>query len=507
MSGILLLSPLLVRFVSAMVLMFAWRQIHAQRIISIIMELLAVVLSIISFKFVLDQGPVSMQAGGWLAPYGISLVLDALSALLLLITSVIGFGVSLFAGGSMLNSRLRFGFYPIFHLLLLGISGSFMAGDIFNLYVWFEVMIISSFVLLTLGGERGQIEGAVKYFTLNFLASVVFLTGLAVLYGLTGSLNMADLSLKLPLIAQRSLVDVCALIFLVAFGIKAAVFPLYFWLPAAYHTPPTAVTAVFGGLLTKVGIYAMLRVFTLIFPWNGFLSDLFELVAVLTILAGALGALSKFHLVKALSWLIVCHIGFMLAGLAVHNEQAVAGTVFYMTHDMLVKTTLFLMTGITYRLIATHLFRRAGGLYANHPGWSLLFALPLFALVGIPPLSGFWPKVSLLGGMAASNEWLLFAMVLLGSFATLVVAARIWIAFFWNAGPIEQQEGFRYFTVYPKFKQQLMILGYLVLFVSTILVAVSAPKLYAISNQIAKDLLSPDTYLELVLPGIQNHKP
>lgn len=507
MNGFLLLSPLLIRFIAAIVLMFGWRLIRAQRIISIVVEFIALVLSVISFQFILENGPVSMQAGGWLAPYGISLVLDTLAALLLLITAIIGLGVSMFAGGSMLNSRLRFGFYPVFHLLLLGISGSFLAGDIFNLYVWFEVMIISSFVLLTLGGERGQIEGAVKYFTLNFLASVVFLTGLAVLYGLTGSLNMADLSLKLPLIAQRSLVDVCAFVFFVAFGIKAAVFPLYFWLPASYHTPPTAVTAVFGGLLTKVGIYAMLRVFTLIFPWDAFLSGLFELVAVLTILAGAFGALSKFHLVKSLSWLIVCHIGFMLAGLAVHNEQAIAGTVFYMTHDMLVKTTLFLMTGITYRLLATHLYLRAGGLFSNYPVWSLLFALPLFALVGVPPLSGFWPKISLLAGMVAHKQWLLFFMILFGSFATLVVVARIWIAFFWKSDPAEGPDGFRYFAAYPAVKRQLMTVGYLVLFMATIAVAASAPKLHGITNQIAKELLNPDVYLQVVLPSNENDMP
>lgn len=500
MSGFLLLSPLLIRFFIAIALMFSWQNIRWQRFISVAGELLAVCFAVLTMRTVLTDGAWSMQAGGWLAPYGISLVVDLLAALLLLVTSVVGLGVSLFAAGSMLNSRLRFGFYPIFHLLLMGISGAFLAGDIFNLYVWFEVMIISSFVLLTLGGERAQIEGAVKYFTLNFLASVVFLTGLAVLYGLTGSLNMADLSLKLPQVSQRSLVDVCAFIFFVAFGIKAAVFPLYFWLPASYHTPPTAVTAIFGGLLTKVGIYAMLRVFTLMFPWDAFLAGLFEMVAVLTILAGALGALSKQHLVKTISWLIICHIGFMLAGLATHNEEAIAGAIFYMTHDMLVKAALFLMTGMTYRLLATHLYTKAGGLFSLHPGWSMLFAIPLFALVGIPPLSGFWPKVSLLSGMVASGKWLLFTMILIGSLATLVVVARIWMAFFWKANLSEPVAGFRYFNDYPALKRKAMAAGMVLLVVASLLVVAGAPKLYAWSNDIAGELLNPGNYLRIVLP-------
>ena len=481
MSGFLLLSPLLIRFSIAIVLMFSWRKIRLQRFISVLGEVIALCLATITFQQVLAEGASSMQAGGWLAPYGITLVVDSLAALLLLVTSIIGLGVSLFAAGSMLNSRLRFGFFPIYHLLLLGISGAFLAGDIFNLYVWFEVMIISSFVLLTLGGERAQIEGAVKYFTLNFLASVVFLTGLAVLYGLTGSLNMADLSLKLPLVAQRSLVDVCAFIFFIAFGIKAAVFPLYFWLPASYHTPPTAVTAVFGGLLTKVGIYAMLRVFTLMFPWDAFLAGLFQLVAVLTILAGAFGALSKQHLVKSISWLIICHIGFMLAGLATHNQESLAGTIFYMTHDMLVKAALFLMSGITYRLLATHLFGKAGGLFSQHPAWSLLFAVPLFALVGIPPLSGFWPKISLLSGMAAAGNWLLFAMVLFGSLVTLVVA-------------------FRYFEDYPVIKRRAMGAGMVMVVFASLLLVAAAPRMYVWCHHMAANLLNPAAYLQLVLP-------
>lgn len=507
MSGILFLSPLLIRFVTAIVLMFFWRQIRFQRLASIAGEVLAVVAAIFIAKEVLQQGPGSMQAGGWLAPYGITLVIDRLSALLLLVAAIIGLSVSIFAGGSMLNSRLRFGFYPIYHLLLLGISGAFMAGDIFNLYVWFEVMIIGSFVLLTLGGEKAQIEGAVKYFALNFLASIVFLTALAVLYGLTGTLNMADLSVKLALVQQRSLVDVCAFLFFTAFGIKAAVFPLYFWLPAAYHTPPTAVTAIFGGLLTKVGVYTMLRVFTLMFPWDAFIEQLFVATATMTILAGALGALSKTHLVKSISWLIVCHIGFMMAGLATHHPAAIAGTIFYMTHDMFVKAGLFLFTGISYRLLATHLFSRAGSLFANHPYWSLFFAIPLFSVVGIPPLSGFWPKIGLLSGMMASGNWLLFGMVLFGSLATLVVVARIWLAFFWKPMPQPMQVDFRYFHQYPPLKQLAMKTGFAILILMSIVLVILAPQMYAQCEAMAFELLDPDLYLNVVMPTLNEARP
>ena len=168
----------------------------------------------------------------------------------------------------------------------MGLTGAFLTGDIFNLYVWFEIIIISSFVLITLGGEKAQIEGAVKYFTLNILASIIFLTAIAVLYGLAGSLNMADLSVLVPKLENRGLVEVAAILFLVGFGIKSAVFPLYFWLPASYHTPPSAVSAIFGGLLTKVGVYALIRIFSLIFTNDVFLGQILLVIAILTLFSG-----------------------------------------------------------------------------------------------------------------------------------------------------------------------------------------------------------------------------
>src|SRR5690606_7455584 len=184
-----------------------------------------------------------------------------------------------------------YGYFPIFHFLIMGLNGAFLTGDIFNLYVWFEVIIISSFVLLTLGGRKPQLEGAVKYMAMNILASTFFLTGIGILYGITGTLNMADLSQKILLVENQAIVNLTAMFFLIGFGIKSAVFPLYFWLPSSYHTPPSAVAAVFGGLLTKVGIYALFRMFTLIFVPNEFVRNVLIGIGIMTILTGAFGAL------------------------------------------------------------------------------------------------------------------------------------------------------------------------------------------------------------------------
>ena len=355
--------------------MFSWSSKNIQKLISVTGSIIALIISLLLLIKVDNEGIQIMQAGGWAAPFGITFVADSFSALLVLLTAIAGLAVSVYSVGSVRNARIKFGYFPIFHLLIMGLSGAFLTGDLFNLYVWFEIIIISSFVLLTIGGEKAQIEGAIKYVTMNLLASVIFLTAIAILYGLTGSLNMADLSLRVAEIENRGLVNVTAILFLVGFGIKSAVFPLYFWLPASYHTPPPAISAIFGGLLTKVGVYAMLRVFTLIFVPDTFLSTVIMVLAIFTILSGGIGALIQNNIRKIFSYLIICHIGFMLAGLGVYSSLAIAGTIFYLVHDIIVKTNLFMVSGLIFKFKGTYSMRLLGGFYKEHPKLSLLMAL------------------------------------------------------------------------------------------------------------------------------------
>lgn len=330
---------------------------------------------------------------------------------------------------------MNYGYFPIFHFLVMGLNGAFLTGDIFNLYVWFEVIIISSFVLMTLGGRKTQLEGAVKYMAMNILASTFFLTGIGILYGITGSLNMADLSIKIQQVQNQTLVGITACFFLLGFGIKSAVFPLYYWLPSSYHTPPSAVAATFGGLLTKVGIYAMIRVFSLIFIPDPFTRELLIWVAVLTILTGSLGALIKFNIRRLFSYLIVCHIGFMVGGIAMFTKVALMGTVFYLFHDILVKTNMFLIAGLIGQLRGSMDMKKIGGLYAEYPKISLLMAIVLFSLVGIPPLSGFWPKIYLFQEAFTQSQYFFVAALIFGSFVTLYVIAKMWAEVFWKNVP------------------------------------------------------------------------
>lgn len=426
MNEHLIIYPIIVHLLTAILLLFFWMKPQVQRSISILGNVIGIIIAGFLFQYVWQEGIQSIQTANWKAPFGITMVADTLAVTLVLLTNIVALSIAIFSTETMLSSRIKFGYYAIFHFLIMGLSGAFLTGDLFSLYVWFEVIIISSFVLLTMGGRKIQIEGAMKYFTLNMISSIIFLTGIAMVYGVTGSLNMADLSHIVQEVENKGLIRTISLIFFIGFGVKSGVFPLYFWLPASYHTPPTAVSALFAGLLTKVGVYAMIRMFTLIFPLDDVNQTIMMTVAALTMFFGGIGALVQKDILKVFSYLIICHIGFMVGGLSLFTQVALVGTVMYMFHDIIVKATLFMMGGVMYRIFGTTKMDKMGGLMDEYPKLSLLFAIPLFALVGVPPLSGFWPKVSLFSASYDTKDIVLLLFFIFASLITLIIVAKIW---------------------------------------------------------------------------------
>lgn len=492
--------PILFQALLAIVLMFLWSKPKSQRIVSIIGSVVGLGISAVLFSFIWRNGTHAIQMGSWDAPFGISMVADTFSVTLVLLTHIIALAVSLFSTFGIVASRVKFGYFAIFHLMIMGLSGAFLTGDIFNLYVWFEVIIISSFVLLTIGGRKSQIEGAVKYFTLNMLASIIFLTAIAMLYGTTGTLNMARLAQVVPLIEDKGLIEIIALIFFVAFGVKAGVFPLYFWLPASYHTPPSAVSSLFGGLLTKLGVYAMIRVFTLIFPPDVFDQELIGIIAMLTILSGAIGAYVQKDIIKVFSYLIICHIGFMIAGLSMGTEIAIIGAIFYMFHDMIVKANLFLVGGIAHRITGSTKLKNMGGLLNSYPKLAVLFAIPLFSLVGIPPLSGFWPKISLFGASIETENYWMLGMLIFGSFMTLVIIAKVWTQVFSKSLPKQPKlKEFKYFSDFSRKAQITLIFPIILLSIVSLYIGFSAETIQVLVERIAFELSNTRTYIETVI--------
>jgi len=500
--NVLLILPLLIPLLTAIAAILAWKWPQVQRGLSVVGAAGLLAAGVGLLVSVSQEGIQAVQMGGWPAPFGITLVADLLSAIMVVLAGLVGLAVAVYSLASMDPQREAFGYYPLLHVLLMGVSGAFLTGDVFNLYVWFEVMLIASFVLVALGGERAQLEGAFKYVTLNLLASALFLAAVGILYGVAGTLNMADLSRQLPQVAQPGLVTTLAMLFLVAFGIKAAVFPLFFWLPASYHTPPVAVSAIFGGLLTKVGVYALLRVFTLLFLDDAaFTHALILVIAGFTMVTGILGALAQKEFRRILSFNLISHIGYMLMGLGLFTPLALAGSIFYIIHHIIVKTNLFLISGVVRWLGGSYRLQKLGGLYRSYPGVAFLFLVPALSLAGIPPLSGFWPKLALLQAGLQEEQYAIVAVALLTSLLTLLSMTRIWSDVFWKERPAAGSPGRD--VVHPFTPWLLRLLPVAALAAFAVLIGLLAEPLFDLSTRAAEQLLNPAGYVETVLGVMQ----
>lgn len=498
-----ILAPIFAHMFTAVVLLIFWKNVKIQKIISIVGNSIAFLLCWNLFTATWEYGAITLQLGNWKAPFGITFVADTLSAVMVLLTATVALAVGIYSTSAINISRIKYGYFIIFHFLIMGLLGAFLTGDIFNLYVWFEVVIISSFVLLTLGGKKRQMESAVKYVTMNMLASTIFLTAIGILYGITGSLNIADLAHQVAIVENRGLVTVTALLFFVGFGIKSAVFPMYFWLPSSYHTPPSAIGAIFGGLLTKMGVYSMFRVFTIVFQPDDFVLGVFVVIAILTMISGALGAINKRNIRRILSYFIVCHIGYLIAGFGLYTELAFVGVIFYLIHDVIVKSNLFMMSGLIQKIRETQDINRLGGLYKDYPKLSILFAVILFSLVGIPPLSGFWPKIMLFQEAFRLEQYALLGTLIFASFITLFIVARIWSEVFWKDLPKPNSEEIDHFAPFVSSGKVALILPVAALAAVSLFIGFNAPLIFEVSERVAHEMMNPSIYIESVLQGIK----
>ena len=311
---------------------------------------------------------------------------------------------------------------------------------------------------------------------------------------------MADLSAKILMIKNQGLVQVAAILFLVGFGIKSAIFPLYFWLPDSYHTPQSAISSIFAGLLTKVGIYALLRVFSLIFIPDDFLKTLIVIIGGLTLFSGGLGALVQTNMRKMFSYMIVCHIGYMIGGLGMFTVTAISGAIFYLIHDIIVKTNLFLVGGLIYKINGEVDMKKMGGIYDRYPLLSILIAVPLFSLIGIPPLSGFWPKINLMQESFSTSNYFLLGCIIFGRFITLFVITRFWSEAFWKKleNPVVKPH-VRYYDQMTS-RQKVLLQGPIVfLAVVSLYIGLGAENISRLSHHIASELVDTSPYINAVL--------
>ena len=413
------------------------RSPRAQRFVSITTLSLALLIGFVLLLRSYSLGAAAVTMGGWAPPFGITLVVDEFAALMLVVSNVVSLAVLIYATGQGYTDQNGDGpisvFYPTYMFLVAGVSNAFVAGDLFNLYVGFEIFLTASYVLITLGGSAERVRAGTTYVVVSVVSSMLFLISIGVIYAATGTVSMADVSDKIAQLGPTTQ-TLLHLMVLIAFGVKAAVFPLSFWLPDSYPTAPAPVTAVFAGLLTKVGVYAIVRTETLLFRDND-LSALLMWVAVLTMIVGILGALVQTEIKRMLSFTLTSHIGYMVFGIALGTQTGYAAAIYYVAHHILVQTSLFMVVGLIERRGGTSNIERLGSLAKLAPFLAVLYFIPAMNLAGIPPFSGFIGKVGLvIGGVedGTAMAWVNIAASLLTSLLTLVAVARVWNRAFWR---------------------------------------------------------------------------
>lgn len=381
---------------------------------------------------VVAEGPLVLRIGGWLAPYGIVLVMDTLAAIMVTLSFFTALGCVLFGFAETPVADEHPLRLPLVLCLMTGINLSFLTGDLFNLFVAFEVMLLSSYALLTLEVGARDSRQALPYLMINLVASALFIAGCGFTYSLLGTLNFAEMIVRADLLAGDFRLTLLAALLAVVFSIKAGAFPLYYWLPGSYPIMPAPMTALFGGLLTKVGVYVLLRVFGTVFPPMPGLQSVFLWVGVITIFTGVLGAVSQYGVQRILSFHIVSQIGYMLLALGLPGPAAVAAVILFLGHNILVKSSLFLVGGTIMRVNGTDTLSGTGNLWRTMPLFGVIFLVQALSLAGLPPFSGFWGKVGIAVAGLGQGEWTAIGLAIAGSILTLMSMLKIWLGAFWK---------------------------------------------------------------------------
>jgi len=421
-------------------------RLRAQRVATVIALGLLTAVSVLLLVGVDAAGTVVVEVGGWPAPFGIVLVVDRLSALMLVVSSVVLLAVLVFSVGQGLaygDDETPVSIYnPAYLILAAGVSTAFIAGDLFNLYVGFEILLVASYVLITLGGTEPRIRTGTTYVVVSLVSSTLFLVAIAMIYGAVGTVNLAHIAERLGEIPPETQLLLHVLL-LLGFAIKAAVFPLSFWLPDSYPTAPAPVTAVFAGLLTKVGVYAIIRTETLLFP-SPELNPVLLVGAILTMVVGILGAIAQSDIKRLLSFTLVSHIGFLILGIGLGTVDGMSATIYYVVHHIVVQTALFLAAGLIEQIGGSTAVPKLGGMVVLAPAVGVLYLLPALNLGGIPPFSGFLGKLGLFEASLATGDPLAAASVVAGalvSLLTLYALMRVWSRVFWGTPRTDTEAG------------------------------------------------------------------
>lgn len=508
--------PILLPLLGAALALALPRERSPRRVL-LVTALLMPLLAIALLREIALGGPIVVHVGGWSAPFGIALVADRFAAIMVLLAATVGAGTVLYSAGEPADARIDRAKATLVLALLAAANGAFLAGDLFNLYVWFELMLVSSFGLAIVEGRRAQLAGGIVYVVLSLLSSTLFLVGAGLCYGAVGTLNLADLGSRLDAIGNPRLATALAAPLLIAFAIKAAVVPFVAWLPAAYPPLSTAIGALFAGLLTKVGVYAMIRTGTLSFTQEpSIIGGAILIASGFTMALGVLAAVAQGEIRRILSFHIASQIGYMLMGLglallligradghatpemdAIHLELAtlaLGGAILYILHHIIVKTNLFLVAGLIERRRGTTDLKSLGGLAQSDPFIAAIFLVTALSLAGIPILSGFWAKLVLVRAGLGAGAWAITAIALATSLLTLFSMMKIWTEAFWREpaedAPAQRERGAGW---------TVMIVASTGLAAIALAIGIGARPAWALARSAAEELLDRSSAIERVL--------
>lgn len=490
MNNVIIL-PIIIPLILGMVMIIFRKNINLHKWLSVIGIIAVGVSSVVLMVQIREEGIQVLHLGGWAAPFGVSMVVDMFSAILLVTSSIVSLCCLVYAFNTIEKKREDFYFYPMFLFLITGINGSFITGDIFNLFVCFEVMLIASYVLTFMGGEKRQLRESIKYVLTNIVASFLFLIAVAYLYAVVGTLNMAHMSVRVAEAEQGGMLTVIAVLFLIVFGLKAALF-FFYWLPGAYSVPPVAISALFAALLTKVGIYAIFRMFTLVFYHEPqFTHVLIGVLGALTMILGAIGAVAYSDINRILAYNVIVGVGFIIIGLAAFTSAGMVGAIYYLIHDIVVKALFFLIGGTVIALTGTGKLKEMSGLIRTHPylGWA--FFIAALSLAGIPPLSGFLGKVFITQGTFESGHYWLGAIGLATSLLVLYSVMKIFMNVFWGETVLSEEM--------EKATTKGLVFPIAVLTALTIGLGLGAEGIASYVKIAAEGLMNPNLYIEAVL--------
>ncbi|KAB7667120.1 Na+/H+ antiporter subunit D [Bacillus sp. B1-b2] len=487
----LILFPILIPLFTGIILIFFHKRIHLQRGISLLSIFSSLYVTFIMIHTIKEEGIQTVNLGNWEAPFGITIVSDMLSALLVLTTNIVALCCVFFSFRGLDKEREESYYYPIVQFLLVGVTGAFSTGDIFNLFVFFEVMLMSSYVLLVIGNSKIQLRETVKYIIVNVVASGLFVITVAYLYSVVGTLNMAHISERISELNQPGILTVIAVLFLIVFGLKGAIFPLFFWLPGSYYAAPIPILALFGALLTKVGVYSITRTYSLFFYEDTYAFTLLAILSLITIVLGVIGALAYNDLKKIIIYNIITAIGVILFAVSVFNETSLNGAIFYLLHDMIVKGALFLLIGIMIYLTGTSNLNSMSGLMKRYPFLAWIFFIAVISLAGIPPLSGFVGKLLIIQGGFLDKNYLGSFIVVMSSLLVLLSGIKIFVKGFWgDESPNLTEE---------KRKINIQLLPCILLITLSVLIGLGSEVMYSYISIAAETLLHPENYIHAVL--------